>query len=178
MRIFIGCSANEDIPSKYIDDCKKYLNELFKRNNDLIFGACNKGLMGLAYNIALEKENNIIGIYPKVYEYEATDLKCTKIPTNNVNERTNNLIENSDVLIFLPGGIGTIYELLTSIETKRGKEFDKPIIIYNSCGYYDKLISFIKLMKTEKFVKEEVENCFHISDNIDDTLAYIDKYYK
>lgn len=178
MRIFIGCSANEDIPSKYLNDCEKLLKGLFKGDNDLVFGACNKGLMGLAYNMALENEKKIIGIYPEVYEYEAHDLNCEKIPTKTVSDRTNKLIENSDVLIFLPGGIGTTYELFTAIESKRGKEFDKPIIIYNSCGYYDKLVEFIDLMSEEKFVSKEVKNCFYVCDKIDDILFYIDEYYR
>lgn len=177
MRIFIGCSANEDISKKYIDDCEVLLRELYKENNKLVFGACNKGLMGIAYNVALTNKRDIIGIYPEVYEYEAKDLCCEKISVNTVNDRTNKLIENSDVLIFLPGGIGTVYELFTVIESKRGKEFDKPIIIYNSCGYYDKLISFIDLMEKEKFVSKEVENCFYISDNIENILNYINEYY-
>lgn len=177
MKIFIGCSANEDIPNVYLDDCKIFLEELLK-DNDLVFGACNKGLMGLAYNIALKNNQNIIGIYPKIYEYEATNLSCKKIPTTTVNDRTNKLIENSDALIFLPGGIGTLYELLTSIESKRGKEFDKPIIIYNSCNYYEKFINFIDLMIQEKFVSEEVKKNFCICNNADETLNYINNYHK
>lgn len=177
MRIFIGCSANEDIPKKYLDDCKSFLEELFKRDNDLVFGACNKGLMGLSYNIALEYKKNIIGIYPEIYEYEAKELCCDKIPTKKVNDRTSELIKNSDVLIFLPGGIGTVYELFTAIENKRGSEFDKPIIIYNSCGYFDKLLDFLRLMSNEKFVSKEVLDCFCVCDNVNDVLKYIDAYY-
>ena len=177
MKLFIGCSANEDIPSKYIDDCRKFLDELFKRDNDLVFGACNKGLMGLAYNIALKNKRNIIGIYPEIYEYEANELSCEKISTKTVNDRTSELIKNSDVLIFLPGGIGTVYELFTVIENKRGKEFNKPIIIYNSCGYFDKLLEFLGLMSNEKFVSNEVLDCFYVCDNAIDAIMYIDAYF-
>lgn len=177
MRIFIGCSSSSDIPSKYLEDCKKFLNELFILDNDLVFGACNNGLMGVAYNIALENKKNIVGIYPEVYEYEARNLLCEKIPTNTVNDRTSKLIENSDALIFLPGGVGTVYELFTAIENKRGHEFDKPIIIYNSCGYYDKLIDFVNLMSKDNFVSKEVQNCYYICDNAKDTITYMNTYY-
>ena len=62
MNLFIGCSSRDNIPSKYYDRCKKLLDELFKREYDLVFGACNKGLMGLAYNCALKYNRNIIFI--------------------------------------------------------------------------------------------------------------------
>ena len=45
MKIFVGCSASEDIPSKYRLDCNMLLDELFRNNNDLVFGACNSGIM-------------------------------------------------------------------------------------------------------------------------------------
>lgn len=176
MRLFIGCSSSGDIPNKYLEDCRKFLSELFDLDNDLVFGASNSGLMGIAYNIALEKKRNIIGIYPKVYEKEARDLCCQKIPTEYVNDRTSKLIENSDALIFLPGGVGTIYELFTSIENKRGLEFDKPIIIYNSCGYFDKLIDFLKMMSQDKFTSKEVEDSFYICNSANDAIEYINKY--
>ena len=178
MRMFVGCSSMEDIPSRYINDCRNILNELFKRNYDLVFGACSKGIMGLAYDCALDNNKNIIGIYPDIYEDEAKNLCCSKISVRNVCERTNQLIENSDILLFMPGGIGTIYELFSVIEYKRGLEFDKPIIIYNSCGYFDRLLGFIELMKEENFVSNETLSNYYVCDNIDDMLGYIDNYYK
>lgn len=50
MKLFIGCSSSNNIPTEYFDDCKVLLEELMKEN-DLVFGACNSGLMGLAYNM-------------------------------------------------------------------------------------------------------------------------------
>lgn len=178
MKIFVGCSSSNDIPKKYIDDCKKYLNELLS-NNDLVFGADSHGIMGLSYDAAIKNNNKVIGITPKIFEKELNTLKCTEsILTNLINERTNLLIENSDAIVFLPGGIGTIYELFTVIECKRSKEFDKPVVIYNSCNYFDKLLEFLKLLYSEKFTNDNVQNCYHISNSVEDTLEYLESYNK
>ena len=67
MKIFIGCSANNNIPEKYIKDCKEYLKNILKEN-DLIFGACNDGLMGISYRIAKKNKRNITGICPEIYK--------------------------------------------------------------------------------------------------------------
>ena len=105
MRIFVGCSASEEIPNKYREDSKELLNELFKQENDLVFGACNSGIMADAYNIALDNKRDIVGICPEAYIHDFKELKCTEeIITKNVNERTDGLIRESDVLLFLPGG--------------------------------------------------------------------------
>ena len=178
MKLFIGCSSSNDTPSMYIEDCKKFLEELFMLDYDLVFGACKEGIMGLSYDVALNNFRDIIGIFPEVYKNGAENLQCLKIPVRTINDRTDKLISESDALVFLPGGFGTIYELFTAIESKRGSEHDKPIIIYNSCGYFDKLLNFISLMYEERFASNKIKDYYYVCDNIDDVVLYINNYYK
>lgn len=180
MKLFVGCSSNSDIPNEYMNDCNKFLEELFKLDNDLVFGACSEGLMGLSYRIALNNHRQVIGICPLVYKQDLEVLNISEENcelTKSISERTDKVIARSDILLFLPGGIGTIYELFTAIEAKRNHEFDKPIIIYNSCGYFDKLFSFLEVMYSESFTSRKVENCYYVCNSAKDALAYIDSYY-
>lgn len=173
MKLFIGCSCYDDISSKYMDDCKKLLDELFKNGHDLVFGACGKGIMGLSYKAAKENNREIIGIYPYVYKEDADKVPCIQIPVKTVNERTNMIIDKSDVLVFLPGGIGTLYELFTSLESKRGSEHKKPIIIYNSCGYFDGLLTYIDKITEDGFVTDSVKNNYCVCNTIDDVIMLL-----
>ena len=177
MKLFVGCSASDYIPEKYFSDCKLFLEELFLSENDLVFGACSSGLMGLSYNIAKKNNSQIEGIYPEAYKHEAKNLECDKILTKSIPKRTEMLIKESDALIFLPGGIGTVYELFTAIECRRAYEFGKPIIIYNSCGYYDKILDFLELTYDENFASRQVKDYYYICDNAKDCLDYLDRYY-
>ena len=59
MKIFIGCSSSNDIDKKYLEENKKLLDIILK-DNDLVFGSCNNGIMGLAYSIAIKNEKEII----------------------------------------------------------------------------------------------------------------------
>jgi len=178
MNIFVGCSSSNDIPEKYFEDCQEYLMGLFNDDNNLIFGANDTGIMGLAYETALEKQRKILGICPLVYKDNLNNLECDKEITETVNDRTNMLLKKSDAMIFLPGGMGTLCELLVALESKRGGEFDKPIIIYNSCHFYDDLLKFFDGLYSEKFAFDELKNNYHVSDSIDDTLSYLERYYK
>lgn len=177
MKLFIGCSSSNNIHDKYLEDCKNYLNELLK-NNELVFGAYDAGIMGLAYNIALNNKRNITGICPTVYEDDLIKLNCnTKIVTDDILERTKSLIEVSDALIFLPGGIGTILELVAAIDKKRNGEINKPIIIYNSNNFFDSFFDFInQKVYNENFSSEDIKKCYYITDNAFDSLEYIYNY--
>lgn len=178
MKLFIGCSSSNDIPTEYFNDCKVLLEELMKEN-DLVFGACNSGLMGLAYNTTLKANGNITGICPEAYKDDFKTLKCdTEITTKSVSERTDSVISSSDALIFLPGGIGTIYELFTAIESKRCHEFNKPIVIYNSNGYFDKLLEFMDKVYSEKFSGFKDKRNYLVTDSISSILYYINNYKK
>ena len=178
MKLFIGCSSSNNIPTEYFDDCKVLLEELMKEN-DLVFGACNSGLMGLAYNTTLKANGNITGNCPEAYKDDFKTLKCdTEITTKSVSERTDSVISSSDALIFLPGGIGTIYELFTAIESKRCHEFNKPIVIYNSNGYFDKLLEFMDKVYSEKFSGFKDKRNYLVTDSISSILYYINNYKK
>ncbi len=178
MKLFIGCSSSNDIPIEYFEDCKTFLNELMKEN-ELVFGACTTGLMGLAYNIALNANREVTGICPEVYKENLKELSCnTKILTKTVSERTSSVISASDTLIFLPGGIGTIYELFTAIESKRCHEFDKPIVIYNSHGYFDKLLEFMQKLYDEHFSNLKDKRNYFVSNSLSSILYYIENYQK
>lgn len=178
MKLFIGCSSSNDIPTEYFNDSKVLLEELMKEN-DLVFGACNSGLMGLAYNTTLKANGNITGICPEAYKDDFKTLKCdTEITTKSVSERTDTVISSSDALIFLPGGIGTIYELFTAIESKRCHEFNKPIVIYNSNGYFDKLLEFMDKVYSEKFSGFKDKRNYLVTDSISSILYYINNYKK
>ena len=175
MKLFVGCSANETIPKEIIKDCEEVLKVLLKEN-DLVFGVCSKGIMGISYRIAKENNRKITGICPKFYSEEFTKVKCDKeVITDNMLDSTLKIYQESDAIILLPGGIGTIYELFTAIQSKRSKDHSLPIILYNSCGYYDELITFIHKMIEENFIDEEAKNEFYITNSSAEIIKILEK---
>jgi len=175
MKIFVACSSSDDIPQKYLEDSRYILEKILKKN-DLVFGACAKGIMGISYDIALKNSRNITGVCPEAYKDDFLELKCTKeITTYSVAGRTDELINESDVILFLPGGIGTMYELFRSLESKRCNEFDKPMIIYNCHGFYDNWLKVMEQIYSEKFSKRKDSENYIIVNNKDDVIKLIEK---
>lgn len=177
MKIFIGCSGSNNIPSIYLQESETFLTKIFESDNDLVFGANNKGIMGLSYRIAQQYNREVIGICPEAYAKDFELIECEQeITTHTIEERTTKLIEYSDAIVFLPGGIGTIYELMAVIESKRSGEFDKPVVIYNINNYFNEFLACLEKVYTENFTTREVENCYYVTTSIDDALMYIQNY--
>ena len=179
MKIFIGASARNNIPEEYIKDGEKIAKYIVQNNDDIIICADERGIVGKIYSEAKKNNNKIILTLPKIYEKYAINIneKIDRI-TETINERTQISINESDICLFLPGGIGTMYEILTAIETKRAGEHNKPILILNSNGYYDKLIDMINKAEKEKFLNKEDKEVYCIADNVEHAIKYINNIRK
>ena len=173
MKIFVGASSSENMPKLYIEDCKKLLEELLK-SNDLVFGAYNKGLMGISYEIAKKNKRLVTGICPELYKKSIDLLECDDVEiTNSIIDSTNKIYKNSDLILFLPGGFGSIYEFFTANYCKICNEIDIPIVLYNSCGYYDKLLAFINDITDKKIISEKETGKFFVANNITEINEYL-----
>lgn len=174
MKIAVCCSSINDIDNKYKESSRKLLEHIFKEDNDLVFGAMDSGIMGIAYRTAKKFGRKVIGITPEIFKRDLNELECdTEIITKSINSRTEAMIDNSDALLFLPGGIGTLYELITSLEMKRSNEFDKPVIIYNETGFFDEMLVMLDKFYKENFTSEKVKYNYEIVNNYMEVTKYI-----
>ena len=175
MKLFIGCASSNDVPEFYLNDCKILIDKLLKEN-DLVYGAYNEGLMGICYESAKENNNKVFGKCVSVDKEYLDNIDCdSKEVYETIMDRTKSLVYESDAVIILPGGIGTLNELFATIDSKRTGLFDKPIIIYNSNHYYDELLSFLDKLYNEKFSPIDVKNTYYVTDDKEKVLSLLKK---
>jgi len=174
MRILIAGSVSCEIPNKYIKEAEKFTDYLIENKCDVICCADKRGVIGSIYN-KIKTKCNIVLAMPKVYMEHSENIEqdVDKI-TNTINERTDYIIQNSDVAIFFPGGIGTIYELLSAIETRRAGEHKSKIIIVNIDGFFNDLLEMLDKIYKEKFAKEINRDEYNIVENIKETIDCIE----
>ena len=86
---------------------------------------------------------------------------------NKQSDVTKALIDNSDALFFMKGGIGTIAEITQAIDKKKNKEHDKPIVILNLENSWDELITFLNTFN--------LSDLYYVTDNVIDGLNYIER---
>ena len=157
MRICVYCASSQKISSLYFEATEKLAIELVKAKVELVYGGGASGLMGKLADVVLEHGGKIKGIMPKfMNEVEWAHKKVTDFEfTETMHERKARFLENIDGLIALPGGSGTLEELLEAITLKRLGLFTKPIVILNTGGYYAPLKDMLEKCVKENFMVEK-----------------------
>lgn len=172
MNIFVGCSSRDTNNEKYNDAAIAIGRFIAKGEHNFIFGGCKHGLMGKVYSEVLKnRKAKIIVSISDAYIDQLNDIKYDEIYTfSKMSERKEAMLEMSDIIVFLPGGIGTIDELMTAIETKRNHEQNKPIIIANTDGYFDVFFQMIEKTFNEKFADYESKNLYTVVNSVDEII--------
>ncbi|MCF8318056.1 MAG: TIGR00730 family Rossman fold protein [Haliscomenobacter sp.] len=155
MRICVYCASSAKIDEIYFEATERLAKILVNSRVQVIYGGGGHGLMGKLADTVLAHGGQIKGIMPQfMNEVEWAHKKVTDFEfTNTMHERKAKFLENIDALIALPGGPGTLEELLEAITLKRLGQFTKPIIILNTNGYYDPLIQMLERCVEEKFLR-------------------------
>jgi hypothetical protein len=154
-KVCVYCASSPDIDQKYFDATEKLAKALVKNNVTVVYGGGAKGLMGKLADTVIAEKGRIVGIMPhfmREVEFHHKDVN-EFIFTADMHERKKQFMVGVDALITLPGGCGTIEELMEAITLKRLGIFVKPIVILNLDGYYDPLLSMLNNSIDENFMK-------------------------
>ena len=149
-----------------------------KNNVGIQFGGGCSGIMGAIADVYIhEKNDNIVGIIPKFMHQEGwhhTQLMHL-IVTDTMHERKQKMIENVDAAIALPGGIGTLEEVLEALTWKQLGIFSRPIILVNINGYFNKLIDLLEHATSENFMSKEHLQLFTVVNDSESVLQELSK---
>ncbi len=151
MKVFVGCSSRDNIDSKYFDLAREVGKRL--QGCELVIGGTIVGMMGVVANTF--SKDAITQIILKDYLEEGSKLNKGYVCDTSF-ERMKLIWEECDVILFLPGGTGTLGEIFTFLEENRSKTSRKKIVLLNYDHYYDMLISFIESMKEKEFSSNEI----------------------
>jgi hypothetical protein len=157
MKICVYCASSARIDKSFFDATEKLATEFVKAGIEIVYGGGATGLMGKLADTVIENGGKIKGIMPKfMNEIEWAHKKLVDLElTETMHERKAKFLENIDGIVALPGGTGTLEELLEAITLKRLGQFTKPIIILNTNGYYDPLKQMLERCVSENFMFEK-----------------------
>jgi len=156
MKICVYCASSAKIDQIYFDATELLGLEFIKQNIEIVFGGGATGLMGKLADTMVKNGGKIKGIMPQfMNEIEWAHRGVSDFEfTETMHERKAKFLENVDGLVTLPGGSGTLEELLEAITLKRLGQFTKPIIILNTNGYYQPLKTMLERSVDEYFMHE------------------------
>ncbi|HOQ06677.1 MAG TPA: TIGR00730 family Rossman fold protein [Clostridiales bacterium] len=176
--ICVYASSSNSIDKKYIDVATR-LGEAIARNGDtLLFGGGMRGLMGATAMAVHRLNGRVVGIIPEALNLKGVVYEmCDElVVTKSLRERKAIMDERSDAFIALPGGFGTLEELLEIITLKQLKYHNKPIVILNYDGFFDSLLGQFGHIIEQNFARPENSLLYHVTEDVEDALEYIDTY--
>ncbi len=153
----VYCASSAKVNPVFLDAATQLGSLLAQNNLHCIYGAGHVGLMGALADSILENSGDITGVIPRFMKDRDWHHKGLEkvIITETMHERKAKMAQLSDAAVALPGGCGTMEELLEIITWKQLGLFPKPIVIVNINGYYDELVAMLKKAIDEKFMREE-----------------------
>lgn len=155
--ICVYCASSTKINPDYIETARQLGALLAENKIRLIYGGGNMGLMGMVADAVLAGGGEVTGVIPEFMVEQGwhhkglTDL----ITVADMHERKQTMAKLSDAVIALPGGVGTLEELLEIITWKQLALYLNPIVIINVRGYYDPLLAMFGKAIEEQFMRPQ-----------------------
>lgn len=149
------------------------LGEIMAANGiELVYGAGSIGLMGVIARSVLRRGGKVTGIIPThLEELEILEPDLTELHVvTSMHERKKLMFDRSDAFIVLPGGAGTLDEMIEVITWSQLNLHDKPIILVNHQGYWDPFVALIDHVIANGFADEKTRALFQIVESVDDVL--------
>jgi len=173
--ISVYCAASNRIDSVYCDDAEK-LGRLFGQHHiDIINGAGNIGLMRVITDAVLASGGQVTGVIPQfmVDKGLCHPNLTTVIQTKTMHERKKTMADLSEAAIALPGGYGTMEELLEIITWRQLGLYQHPIIILNTNNFYNALLDMFKNAVAENFIREAHAQLWHVAQTPEAVIEII-----
>ncbi|MDX8481836.1 TIGR00730 family Rossman fold protein [Mesorhizobium sp. VK24D] len=153
--VYCGSSPGRD--EAYVKAGHLLGRSLAKSGLRLIYGGGTKGIMGAVADGALKAGGKVTGIIPRfLIHREATETALDKLDelfiTDNMHERKHRMFEKSDAFVALPGGIGTVEEIVEIMTWAQLGHHRKPIVFANIKGFWDPMLALIEHMSDEGFI--------------------------
>jgi uncharacterized protein (TIGR00730 family) len=175
-QVSIFCASSQKVSPVYLQAAYSLGKILAKNNVTVYYGGGAFGLMGRLADAMLEEQGHIYGIIPEfMVDAGWAHPTVEQIIVRDMHQRKRKLLDKSEAVIALPGGVGTLEELLEMITLKQLGQVTIPIIIVNINNFYDYLLSFLEKMITEKFMRDIHRNLWTVTDQPGKVLEAIYK---
>ena len=174
-RIAVYCASSTQIKETFFEAAEEVGRLLAKRGVGVVTGAGNLGLMNSVENAALEAGGEVVGVIPEFMVREGwhhTGLS-ELIVTADMHERKQTIAKITDGCIALPGGCGTMEELLEVITWKQLGLYLNPIVILNTNGYYDALLAQLQTAIDEHFMRTIHADIWRVASTPDEAVEMV-----
>jgi len=171
-------SSSCSIDEVFFDRAAQLGREIALRGDTLIFGGGLTGLMGATAKAVHRNGGKVVGVIPEALNVKGVvyDTCDELVVTKGMRERKAIMDSRADAFIALPGGYGTLEEVLEIITLKQLRYHQKAIVILNIDGFYNKLIEQFEYIIDKRFAKAECRKLYLVTGDVGEALEYVESY--
>lgn len=158
-KIGVFCAASNKLESQYYELAEELGRWLGQNGKTLVYGGANSGLMESIARGVKAMGGKVVGVVPDILEKKCrkSDFIDVTIPCGDLNERKAILVEQSDILVALPGGIGTLDEIFTVMAAHSIGYHAKRVVLFDLNGFWDGLYEVLQELDRKHFVNVPLE---------------------
>jgi uncharacterized protein (TIGR00730 family) len=176
-RICVFCGSQAGSREVYGEQARALGRAMAERGIGLVYGGGGIGMMGAVADAVIEARGEVIGVIPYALaskERARRDVDMRVV--NTMHERKAMMAELSDAFIAMPGGFGTLEEMMETITWGQLGIHRKPVGLLNVASYYDPLIAMIERAIEEGFILPRYRNLFVASSGVDELFDLMRKF--
>jgi len=175
--ICVYCGSSPGTEPAFIEAAQKLGKILAENGVQLIYGGGSVGLMGALAESVLEHGGQVTGIIPEFLTKRERPRRLAQelIVTRDMHERKRKMFELADAFVAMPGGVGTLEELVEQLTWVQLGRHKKPILLANINGFWDPLCALLDHMKALEFIRSDLDFDLLVAAKVADILPMLQK---
>ncbi len=171
--VYCGSSGGND--ARFADAAEALGRRLAAEGVGLVYGGGGEGLMGRLARATLAAGGHVTGVIPNflIRKEHALSAAHEMIVVSDMHERKQTMFDHADAFIALPGGVGTLEELVEQMTWAQLNRHAKPILIANIGGFWHPFLALIAHMHIEGFIREGFDTRYLVAERIEDVLPML-----
>ena len=176
--ICVFSSSSDAVAPEYFEAAREIGAWLARKQMTLVYGGGKIGLMGAVASAVHRHGGHVVGVIPRYLRkqevaYEAAD---ELIISKDLRERKAIMEQRADAFVALPGGFGTLEEILEILTLKQLGQHAKPILFLNTSDFFRPLLGLFEQLYQERFTRSEHRELYHMAATPGDVFAYLEVY--
>ena len=173
----VYCGSSPGTDPAFVTAAQTFGKILAENHIRLIYGGGSVGLMGAVAHAVLDHGGHVTGIIPEFLTKRERPRHIAQelIVVPDMHSRKRAMFDHADGFVALPGGLGTLEEVVEQLTWAQLGRHKKPILIANIAGYWDPLLTLIEHMRTVKFVPSAFNVDFLVATRVEDILPPMQK---
>ena len=174
-RVAVYCGSSNGNDPSFLNDAVALGEAIAEAGLGLVYGGASVGLMGAVADAALAGGAEVVGVLPEVLSgSEIAHRGLTRLEiVQTMHERKARMVKLADAFLMLPGGYGTLDEMMEIVTWKQLRLHAKPCILINTAGYWDGLLEFLDRAVDAGFLKAENRGLLQVAVTADAAVKMV-----